>query len=438
MLWNKTVGSQRFVLSWTKEIAIKRNNQYHIKHGESDATVMRTYDNFQRYYQHQMDKNRQSLTEAHKENHKLKKKWDKGDIEGGEDLLGDCAWLEFENIMIGADPFGACVNIKSISFHGCTFDGCRFSNCIFTNCSFSNCYFINTNFTMITFENCMMNDCDISWRELQQELCMLGANFIACRLDNSRIANIYIDAWFEGCILENAVWDHCVIRDCGVAGCELDGFGIVNSERVNIKFSDQKLSTVGEKTFIDYRIKKRRVSTLDEKEWYDYLELLGDKAATLHGLASVFEKNGLANHAGEYYYQAKSLEYRTLPKWSVEKFTDWIKWALCGYGERPSHTFFTIVASTLFFAVLYFFGGIDANGYIIDYSIAKLGEAGILQIMRDYGHCLFFSVTTFSTVGYGNYVPLGAYSSLFAAVHMITGVGLCALWTGCIFRKLSR
>lgn len=39
---------------------------------------------------------------------------------------------------------------------------------------------------------------------------------------------------------------------------------------------------------------------------------------------------------------------------------------------------------------------------------------------------------------YGNYVPLGAYSSLLAAVHMFMVVGLCALWTGCIFRKLSR
>lgn len=399
---------------------------------------MRTYDNFQRYYQKHMSENRQCLTETHKENQKLKKKWDKGNIDGGENLINKCEWLEFENIIVGADPVKACVNVKSISFYGCTFDGCTFSNCIFTNCSFSNCKFINTYFNMTTFEDCMMDNCDISWRELQQKSSMLGVKFIDCRLDNSRIANIYIDAWFEGCILENAVWDHCVILDCGVAGCELDGFGIVNSERVNIKFSDQKLSTVGEKTFIDYRIKKRRVSTLDEKAWYDYLELLGDKAATLHGLASVFEKNGLANHAGEYYYQAKSLEYRTLPRWSVEKFADWIKWALCGYGERPSHTFFTIVASTLFFAVLYFFGGIDANGYVIDYCIAKLGEAGILQIMRDYGHCLFFSVTTFSTVGYGNYVPLGAYSSLFAAVHMLTGVGLCALWTGCIFRKLSR
>ena len=399
---------------------------------------MRTYDNFQRYYQQQMGKNRQCLTETHKENQKLKKKWDKDDIDGREDLPSDCTWLVFENIMVGADPFGACANIKGISFHGCIFDNCRLSNCIYTDCLFSDCYFINTDFTMIIFEDCTMDNCDISWRELQQEQCVLRAKFINCRLDNSRIANIYIDAWFEGCNLTNAVWDHCVIVDCGVTECELDGFGIVNSEKVNIKFSDQKLSTVGERTFIDYRIKKHRVRALDERERNDYLELLRDKATTLHGVASAFEKNGLANHAGEYCYQAKCLEYRTLPQWSSEKFADWIKWALCGYGERPSHTFFTIVASTLFFAVLYFFGGIDANGYVIDYSIAKLGDTGILQIMRDYGHCLFFSVTTFSTVGYGNYVPLGAYSSLFAAVHMLTGVGLCALWTGCIFRKLSR
>lgn len=399
---------------------------------------MRTYENFQRYYQLQMGKNRQCLTETHKENQKLKKKWNKGDIGDRENLPSDCTWLMFENIMVGADPFGAHTEIKGISFHGCIFDGCRLSNCTYTDCVFSDCYFINTDFTMIIFEGCIMDNCDISWRELQKERCMLRADFSDCRLDNSRIANIYIEARFERCNLTNAVWDHCGIVDCDIMECELDGFGIVNSEKVNIKFSDQRLSTVGERTFIDYRIKKHSVGKLDERERNDYLELLRDKATTLHGVASVFEKNGLANHAGEYYYQAKSLEYRTLPKWSGEKFTDWIKWALCGYGERPLHTFFTIVVSTLFFAVLYFFGGIDANGCVINYSIAKLGNTSILQIMRDYGHCIFFSVTTFSTVGYGNYVPLGACSSLFAAVHMVMGVGLCALWTGCIFRKLSR
>ena len=61
-----------------------------------------------------------------------------------------------------------------------------------------------------------------------------------------------------------------------------------------------------------------------------------------------------------------------------------------------------------------------------------------IKVICDYGKCLFFSITTFSTVGYGNYVPLGICSMFVSGLHMFVGVSLCALWTGCIFRKISR
>ena len=82
------------------------------------------------------------------------------------------------------------------------------------------------------------------------------------------------------------------------------------------------------------------------------------------------------------------------------------------------------------------FSGINAAGNIIKYSFG--GGALLKDIICDYGKCLFFSITTFSTVGYGNYVPLGAVSMVVSGIHMIIGVCLCALWTGCIFRKISR
>ena len=80
--------------------------------------------------------------------------------------------------------------------------------------------------------------------------------------------------------------------------------------------------------------------------------------------------------------------------------------------------------------------GIQADCRIINYPCNE--AVGICNIISDLGKCMFFSVTTFSTVGYGNYVPLGTSSMIFSAIHMILGVGLCALWTGCMLRKLLR
>lgn len=99
---------------------------------------------------------------------------------------------------------------------------------------------------------------------------------------------------------------------------------------------------------------------------------------------------------------------------------------------------FCIIASTMIFTIIYMLTGIDAAGRLIDYTLLSSHSVGFITILSDFGKCLFFSVTTFSTVGYGNYVTIGTLSMIISGVHMIIGVSLCALWTGCIFRKIVR
>ena len=142
----------------------------------------------------------------------------------------------------------------------------------------------------------------------------------------------------------------------------------------------------------------------------------------------------MSNYEGELFYRSKRIELKGLH--TIEKLKSLISLCICGYGERPSFTFLTIIISTLFFAFLYMFSGIDAAGYHIKYVLG--GSTPFMELVSDYGKCLYFSVTTFSTVGYGNYVPIESVSMILSAIHMVTGVSLCALWTGCIFRKIAR
>jgi len=97
----------------------------------------------------------------------------------------------------------------------------------------------------------------------------------------------------------------------------------------------------------------------------------------------------------------------------------------------------TIIATTFLFGLIYMYTGISSE-YSIDYSIIGGSPVGFIKAISDYGKCLFFSVTTFSTVGYGNYIPSGVLSMIISGIHMIIGISLCALWTGCIFRKIAR
>ena len=83
------------------------------------------------------------------------------------------------------------------------------------------------------------------------------------------------------------------------------------------------------------------------------------------------------------------------------------------------------------------FTGINADGLSIKYTIIVGHPVGFIEVITDYGQCLYFSIIT-GTIGYGNYDPVGMLSKIISSLQMVLGIGLFALWTGCIFRKITR
>lgn len=51
--------------------------------------------------------------------------------------------------------------------------------------------------------------------------------------------------------------------------------------------------------------------------------------------------------------------------------------------------------------------------------------------------CFYFSLVTFTTVGYGDIFPIG-YSVLFSCVEMLLGVTMVGVWTATLARKITR
>jgi len=116
---------------------------------------------------------------------------------------------------------------------------------------------------------------------------------------------------------------------------------------------------------------------------------------------------------------------------------------LAGYGEKPHlvvrNSFFVIVLA----AVLFFFCGVTRvdtdipageNSYI-DYSLDSLTVN--MATVKDFGFCLYYSVVTFTTLGYGDIHPLG-YSHFLASAEALTGAFFMALFVVVFARKMMR
>jgi hypothetical protein len=99
-------------------------------------------------------------------------------------------------------------------------------------------------------------------------------------------------------------------------------------------------------------------------------------------------------------------------------FIEWLKSfvlrAVIGYGEKPLRVMGSALFAIFVYALIYQgFGAINDKSFV---------------------SCLYFSAITFTTVGYGDLAPHGAFR-LVAASEALMGILLCGLFLFCLGRR---
>jgi hypothetical protein len=80
---------------------------------------------------------------------------------------------------------------------------------------------------------------------------------------------------------------------------------------------------------------------------------------------------------------------------------------------------------------------IGSELYPLKYHIGGEGTFNLINLVKDFGKCVHFSIVTFSTVGYGNIVPYG-WSYVISAVQILMGVVFVAVFTSVVLKKILK
>jgi hypothetical protein len=111
-------------------------------------------------------------------------------------------------------------------------------------------------------------------------------------------------------------------------------------------------------------------------------------------------------------------------------------WKIFGYGEKTwlisVYILLVIIVSGLVYPAI---GGFEINNHVLDYSksnISKFGYGGILV------QSFYFSLTTFTAIGYSDYLPNGELSQALAIFESLAGIFLIPLLIFVLGRKVSR
>jgi len=145
------------------------------------------------------------------------------------------------------------------------------------------------------------------------------------------------------------------------------------------------------------------------------------------------EHAGIFRLSGGLIQKELTMRRMQLPKISIKRFTSKFVDLFCGYGEAPLRIIGISILINLLCAILYTFTGLSYQGTILAYSNTQSME----QNFNFFLSCIYYSVVTFTTLGYGDFTPIGL-SRAIAAFEAFTGSFTLALFVVVFVKKMTR
>ena len=174
-------------------------------------------------------------------------------------------------------------------------------------------------------------------------------------------------------------------------------------------------------------------TTFKQGEIQKALDYLEQAEEVYRDLRKHSEQEGLFALSGELIQRELTVRRKQMPRYSFRRLGSKIIDLFCGYGEAPLR----IVGISLMFiflcALLYTYTGLSYQGQVLRYS----ATAAFTENFSLFLSCLYYSIVTFTTLGYGDFTPVGI-SRAIAAIEAFTGSFTIALFVVVFVKKMTR
>ena len=242
--------------------------------------------------------------------------------------------------------------------------------------------------------------------------------------------------------------EQCNLYRANLRGAHLFGIRIKGGSLMKADVSDANLhcAELHDVNLLGIRWKNTRLDNLDtgrrlmqdrkgrsERDPVQTRVWFKEAEETYRDLRKASEAQEIFTMSGRYIQQELTMRRLQMPFWSYHRFASWIVDLFCGYGEAPMRVVLFSLLLIFICSIFYFFCGLNfAGNHLIYRPEATLEENAIFLL-----ECLYYSVVTFTTLGYGDFTPVGL-SRIFAAFEAFTGSFTLALFVVVFVKKMTR
>lgn len=272
-----------------------------------------------------------------------------------------------------------------------------------------------------------------------RECILVEADFTHADADDAVFTGADLrEAMFRNANVRGATFTRANLEDADFRDTDLRGAHLDQAKLDEIDVTDSRINRAtqfGDRTA--YETQLAQTADPDVRR-----ELFESATWTYRAVQRLASQNARRGQAYEFYNREKDLRRRFAWAEGYSLFalkSEAERWVM-GYGNNPWRVLAASLIVIVVFAGLYpLTGGVQEVGVerAITYSLDAPADAPGWWIGRVLFKSLYFSITTFATLGYGDFQPVGGSARVLAGVEALLGGLLMALLVVVLLRRIT-
>ena len=278
--------------------------------------------------------------------------------------------------------------------------------------------------------NAAKNTPDIKAR--LEEMVREGHSLEGFALHNAQLSGANLArANLTGARLFQADLSHSSLFKANLENANLNAANLKNANLLGIRLENARLEHTGWGQYLFQEKLAHDAQKAGKK--LDAKRLYAEAEEVARYLTNESEKRRHGDIGGRFYCLERVMRRMQMRRFSGEWLWSKLVDMLCGYGENAARVIGFSLSVIIVSAMFYFFLGVyDGNGMLIFNA-----QNGIEKNLFCLLECLYFSVITFTTTGYGDISPVG-FSRLVATIEAFVGAFSISLFVVVFMRKMMQ